>query len=123
MAENTPFEFNVTMTRGDARTIPLEFYEDDDTTPEDITLWEFFYTAKKSLRDSDENAAITLDPLDLVPYDTNKVDIPITEILSKIPPGEYKQDIQVKNFSGTFTAGRGLLVIEDEVTERTAALP
>lgn len=122
MAENTPFTLNVKMTRGDARTIPLEFYEDDDTTPEDILLWEFFYTAKKFMRDSDANAAITLDPLDIVPYDTNKIDIGITETLSDIPPGDYHQDIQAKNASGTFTVAIGILTIEDDVTKRSAAL-
>lgn len=122
MAENIDFEFDIVVTRGDARELPLEFYDDDESDL-DVTTWSFFYTAKESNSDTDADAVVTKDPLDLVVYDTNKVKLMLSETDTDINPQDYIHDLQVINSAGTLTIGKGKLVIEEQTTVRVAAMP
>ena len=125
MAENAHFKLDIKVTRGDTRTVPIEFL-DSDGGQEDVSLDEFFYTAKKSIKDSDEDAAILIEPSQIVavvnPVVKNKINIILTELNTNLEPGDYHHDIQRKNDDGILTIGRGFLTIEDRVTIRTAAL-
>lgn len=128
MAKNLHFNFDLVVTRGDTRTIPLRFYKANGD-PEDISTWLFFYTAKESLEDTDENAAITIDPDALVPVtnpddtpDVNTVYIVLTSGLTDIAAQSYYQDIQIVNGSDVNTYAMGTLIIEDGVTKRKVAL-
>lgn len=122
MAENIHFDFDLVITKGDYREVPFEFYEEDDSGTV-ITTWSFFYTAKSSITDTDANAAITKDPLDLPPYETFKMKLILTEEDTDIPAGEYIQEIQTINSLGVQTIAVGKLVIEEQVTIRDEALP
>lgn len=128
MARNIHFDFDILMTRGDSRSIPIEFF-DGDGNVEDISTWNFFYTAKVSLEDDDADAVIMLDPADLVPVvgsdgpTLSQIFIVLTHDITKdVPARDYFHDIKVINGAGTATYAMGVLTIEDGVTDRSAAL-
>ncbi len=116
MAENTHFEFDIVITRGDSRTYPLEFYQNDGTTAEDVSLWEFFYTAKASLKDADGDAAITLDPDDFTLKNPgagdNEIDLIFTQTMTDVAPKDYHHDFQIVNSFGVSTFFKGKITIE-----------
>lgn len=129
MAENTNFKWDVKVTRGDTRTIPIEFLNAIGEQ-EAVGASQFFYTAKKSIRDADEDAAIAIDPVDIVavanlvsPFALNHIDIELTEAHTDLEPGDYYQDIQRRDMTGNLHFAIGVLTIEKRVTVRTAALP
>ena len=122
MAENIAFDFDLVITKGDDRETPFEFYQEDGTTDLDVTAWSFFYTAKETITDTDANAAITKDPLDIAPYDTNKIKLILSKTDTILDAGEYVHEIQAINSLGVQTIAVGKLVIEDQVTIREVAL-
>lgn len=122
MAENIAFDFDLVITKGDDRETPFEFYQEDGVTDLDVTTWSFFYTAKSTVTDTDADAAITKDPLDLAPYDTNKMKLILSKTDTILTPGEYIHEIQAINSLGVQTIAVGSLTIEAQVTIREVAL-
>jgi len=124
MAQNVYFPLDVKVTRGDSRSIPLEFY-DAAGDPEDVSTWDFFYTAKGSLEDPDADAIVALDPSDLVPFGTgpHQVTINLTEVHTDVNAKTYKHDVKAVTPIGTLTLAMGDLIIEDRVTIRDTEAP
>lgn len=116
------------VVQGDTGTITLVF-EDDAVPPQavDITLWDFYYTAKINVNDDDSDAMIKLEPGDVVKTDsgagggnpdTATFTLPAADTAA-MTSGTYYQDIQVIKDSGrVYTIVKGSLVIEDQVTQR-----
>lgn len=125
MAENVHFKLDVKVTQGDTRSIPLEFF-DANGDQLDVDGVSFFYTAKKSIKDTDANAAIVIEPALIVPTANptvkNKITITLTAVNTNLPPGDYHHDIQQVDGNGTLTVAKGTLTIEEQVTQRTAPL-
>lgn len=111
------FELNKTIAQGDDRIIKLVF----DTTVQD---WEFYYTAKKKHTDTDAEAAITVNPSEVLYSEsvtdyTNTVEIPLSSLATNIEPGNYIHDIKVLKPGGVVnTIATGKLVINPHVTKR-----
>ena len=111
------FELNKTITQGEDRVIKLVF----DTT---VQEWDFFYTAKYKHSDTDADAAITVNPSEVifstsaVDY-TNVVEIPLSSAKTNIEPNLYIHDIRVlKPGSIVNTLATGKLRINPTVTKR-----
>jgi hypothetical protein len=125
---NVHFKFNLTITQGDDR--PLEFVFDDEAgAPVDISANDYFYTAKPlaSLETdtADAAAVLKLEPTDFTKSDsgsgtTDKLTATLS-VPATLAAGTYQQDLQKKDASGNIvTIGRGQLVVEAQVTQRTA---
>jgi len=123
---NISFRFNLTITQGDDRALVFVF-SDDDGNPVDISTWEIFYTAKADYADPDVEALIALEPADFTASDSGTGTI--DRVTANIPAsatgamaaGTYYQDLQVKKAGGLVsTIGRGQLVIDAQVTQRTS---
>jgi len=111
------FDLNKVIAQGDDRVIKLIF---DQT----ITDWEFYYTAKYNFSDTDANAAIALNPSDMllsmsvVDY-TNTLEIPLGALVTNIEPGKYVHDIKVIKSGGPVnTIAKGTLTVNPHVTKR-----
>lgn len=122
---NVAFRFNLTITAGDDRQLQFVF-SDAAGNPVDVSAWDFFYTAKSDITQSDDDAALVLDPADWTVSDSGSgTDDTVTAVLpasaTAIAAGTYLQDVQVKKADGTIiTIGRGQLVVESQVTQRTS---
>lgn len=125
MAKNVHFPFDLIITEGDDRTVTMTF-TDASGDPQDISGWDFFYTAKSAVSDDDASAVVSLDPVDFTKSDsgtgtTDTVEFKIQLAPNSVSPGTYEQDIQTKDASGNITTiGRGQLVVEAQVTQREA---
>lgn len=123
---NVAFAFNLTITAGDDRQIQFVF-SDGTGDPVDVSGWEFFYTAKSTVADDDVDASVALDPADFTIDDSGggtddraTATIPAAST-GAMSAGTYQHDLQVKKPDGSITTiGRGQLVIEDQVTQRTS---
>lgn len=124
---NVNFPFNLTINQGDDREVIFIFTEDDDTTPIDIALWDFFYTAKSSSADLDAAAIISLEPADFIKSASGGV---VLDTITFVIPasatgaaavGTYVQDLQrTIAAASVLTLGIGQLIIEAQVTQRTS---
>jgi hypothetical protein len=125
MSENIHFPFNEIITEGDDRTITMTFTQADGVTPQDITTWNFFYTAKSSTDDVDGSAVLSLDAVDFTKSDsgggtTDTITFTLELASGPVLPGTYEQDLQIVVGGAPATIGRGQLVVEAQVTIREA---
>jgi len=122
-SDNVHFDFNLTITQGDDR--PLEMiFADAAGAPVDISTWNFFYTVKENYSDLDAAAKISLDPVDFTKSDSgsgtvDKISATIS-VPASLAAGSYYQDLQKVVGSTVTTIGRGQLIVEAEVTQRTS---
>ena len=91
--------------------------------PEDITAWDFFYTAKEDVSQSDGIAKLSLDPVDFTKSDsglgtTDTITFTLELAVLPVVPGTYEQDLQTVISGAVSTIGRGQLVVEAQVTDR-----
>jgi hypothetical protein len=125
MSDATYFPLNLTIVQGD--DVPMTFLFSQDGVPLDISSWLFYYTAKAAYDDVDASAKITVNPTAM----TLSASIPagtvdkLTFVLPKastvlMAAGYYYQDLQVIRTGLVTTLGRGLLVVEAQVTIRNA---
>lgn len=123
--ENTLFtgncaEHDLCIVKGDDKNYRLVFTV--GTAPLNLTGYTVFFTLKDDLDDSDEQAKIQVivtvhtDP-------TNGItNIPLTNVQTKIPTGNYVYDIQLRDPIGKITTViRGQASVVYEVTDRIAA--
>lgn len=126
----TYFSLDMEISKGDPIIIPLVF-EDEDGVAVDITSWDFYYTLKASLSDTDANAVATLRPDDpgivksadpVGGATTNRVDLIVESaaLTALVVDTTYYHDIQVVPGDGrTYTYAKGTLKPTYEVTEDT----
>lgn len=125
MSDATYFPLNATIVQGD--DVPMTFVFSQAGVPVDISAWLFYYTVKANYADVDASAKITVNPAAM----TLSASIPagtvdkLTFLLPKastalLTAGTYYQDLQVIRSGLVTTLGRGLLIVEDQVTIRTA---
>ena len=126
MSDVTYFPLNLTIVQGD--DVPMTFLFSQDGVPLDISSWLFYYTAKAAYADVDASAKIAISPgasmvlSASVPAGT--VDT-LTFVLPKastvlMAAGNYYQDLQVIRAGLVTTLGRGLLIVESQVTIRNS---
>lgn len=125
MSDATYFPLNLTIVQGD--DVPMTFLFSQDGVPLDISSWLFYYTAKAALADLDVAAKIIVNPTSM----TLSASIPagtvdkLTFLLPKastaaMAAGTHYHDLQVIRSGVVTTLGRGSLVVEAQVTIRTA---
>lgn len=125
MLPSTYFQMDFAIVQGDDKLVPFIFAEEDGT-PVDISGWDFFYTAKSSVSDDDTDALISVEPTDMIKSDsgtgvTDTVTVPISRVdTAAMTPGQYVHDLQVSKDGRIYTYGKGTLVIEEQVTQRTS---
>ena len=131
------FPLNEEVIRGDDYPLEFIFYDeasDGTLTPTDISLFNWHYTAKRSLSDADDDATIVLDTADMTldadPDTTknptavvNRLTLWLPSTITATMSGDYVHDLQsVEIASGRIqTRGIGQLTITDQVTQRTTA--
>ena len=114
---------NLFIKKGDDKYFILTF-KDNDQQVIDISTWVVFFTAKKNIGDTDEEAVIKknvgpgeeeehFDP-------TNGITkIHLTHVDTNINTGNYYYDIQIKKENGDIvTILTGLLIVTNEITRR-----
>ena len=120
---NIHFDFNLTITQGDDRPLELVFV-DAAGDPVDISAWDLYYTVKAALSDTDPNAEIKLEPGDFTKSDSGSGTVDKLTATISVPAalavGTYEQDLQRIDSGTVTTIGRGQLVVESEVTQRTS---
>ena len=122
------FDLAMEVTQNDPIIITMLF-EDDSKNPVDIDSWDFYYTIKASLSDSDDDAVAKLRPGDagIVKSSypaglgfSNRVDLILEPAaVSGLAVGtQYYHDVQVVPDDGRpYTYAKGKLVVTFEVTE------
>lgn len=120
------FDLAMEVTQGDPVIISMVF-EDDSKNPVDIDTWDFFYTIKASLSDSDDEAVAKLRPGDSgivkSAYPSglgfnNRVDLILEPVAGLVAGNQYFHDVQVVPDDGRpYTYAKGKLVVTFEVTE------
>lgn len=124
-------EMNHTVTQGDDFTFETAYYEEDDTTPVDISTWKFAFTVKPAIDADDTDAAayIAVDTADMViDEDTevtgggidNRVSFRVNRSVVKlIPVGTYPCDFQAIDAADNLqTHGLGDFVVEAQPGRR-----
>jgi hypothetical protein len=128
--ENLHFTYDLRLTQGDDRSIVMVF-EDDAGTPAPVEIdgWEFLYTAKRvhdtSVVDATgvflvEDATIFRSLTGVgVTYDT--ITIPIDKAQTDlVVPGNYLHEVQRTVTGKDDTIMKGTLVVDPQVTNRSA---
>jgi hypothetical protein len=122
------FDLGMEVPEGDPIIIPMVF-KDENSDPVDITDWDFFYTIKADLDDSDDDAIAKLRPGDpgIVKSEyptglgtTNRVDLIVeaAALTGLARDTEYFHDVQVIPDDGRpYTYAKGILSVSYEVTE------
>ena len=114
------FPLNTTCVQGDS--VPYTFYfTDGNGVPLDVSSWQFFFTVKTNLSDSDDDALVALDPSDMTISDGNgtKDKLEFTAESAGIAVGTKYQDLQTVRSGIIKTIGKGQFVVEAQVTVRT----
>jgi hypothetical protein len=85
---------------------------------QNTTGWKFYYTLKTDLDDvTDDSSALIKKEANGLNYDL--VDLSLTKDETKLAPGKYKYDIQVKtNLNIVLTLVQGKIKIKKSVTNR-----
>jgi hypothetical protein len=110
---------NFSLIRGDDRTFALEFKKDG--VPQDITGWTIFFTLKRSLYDSDNDALIKKTVTVHTDPTNGKTEFSITSAETDSLSGTYYYDIQYKDTGNKInTVMIGTMNFQEDVTRRTS---
>jgi len=110
---------NFKLVRGDDRTFALEFKKDGVAW--DITGWTVFFTLKKNISDSDDDAAIKKTITVHTDPTNGKTEFSITSSETDLLSGIYDYDIQYKDTGNKInTAMIGKMSFKEDVTRRTS---
>lgn len=125
MSEAGYFPLNTTVVQGDDLPFTLYFTDDDDL-PIDISTWDFFYTVKEAFADADTEAKVQLQPSDFTVSNGDGTNDKLTFLVPKastavMDAGDYYQDLQTIRSTLVTTLGKGVFVVEDQVTVRVVA--
>lgn len=105
--------------RGDDKVYTVTV-KDENQDPIDITGWTIYFTLKKSLTDSDDDALIKKDVTSHIDAVNGLSEIILLNTDTDITPGKYYYDIQIKDtLNHITTLIRQTLVIRSEATRRT----
>lgn len=108
---------NLTFYRGDDNTITLKFMDGD--TPKDITGWTIFFTLKKKIDDSDDDAVLKKDITSHTNAAQGETEIPLLDTNTNDLAGIYHYDIQSKDDSGIIkTVIKGEINFIKDITRR-----
>jgi len=110
---------NLRLFRGDDYTISLEFTEGG--VAKDITDWTIYFTLKKNLDDSDDDAVLKKDVTEHSDPTHGKTEIVLTNSDTDALAGVYDYDIQYKDNSTPAivkTVITGKMTVEKDVTRR-----
>lgn len=109
---------------GKERTTSLVYTFKLNGVSTNISSWDFYFTAKSLLTDTDANAKIKKEPIDCIktasiPLGTvDTVSINLDSADTNITEGSYFFDVVYKDGSNITTVHRANLVIEPQVTQR-----
>lgn len=113
---------NLTINQGDDQAISI-FVEDETTgQPQDITGWKFYFTAKRRITDSDDDAVLKKDVTDHIDPTEGLSAIPLTAAETKVvDEGVYLYDVQAKDELGNIITlvNCGRCIVIPEVTQRS----
>jgi hypothetical protein len=115
--------------QGDDFTFEIAYYEDDDTTPIDVSGWSFYFTVKPAVDedDTDAEAYIAADPADFtIDEDVtgsgtdNRASFAVADtVIQAIPVGTHVADFLAVDDAGRKqTQGYGDFRILPQVTRR-----
>lgn len=125
------FVMDNTVTQGDDMPYSM-FFTDDDDAPMDISTWQFFHTVKASNSDTDDDALSTTDPLEFTVSNGDGINDKLSWLVSRAltinwplttATSQHQQDLQVIRSGVLRTWAKGVVVVEDGTTTRTAAMP
>lgn len=106
--------------KGDDCDFELTF-KDVDGNVIDITDATVFFTVKKKLTDSDDDAVIKKEITDFADPTSGIAILTLTDTDTEISARSYYFDIQLKDNLGKITSTQaGKLIVSQDVTERTA---
>ena len=115
---STPTSRNLYLTRGDDKYYILTF-TDSNGDPIDITGWIIFFTVKRDLDDTDDEALIKKDITSHTDPTNGQTRIHLTNDDTDLI-GSYYYDIQVKKSDGTIiTILEGAITFKKDITQRT----
>jgi len=113
------FANKLEIVRGDTVTYTLNFVNSDDS-PKNLTNCEVFFTVKKYLSDSDDNAIIKKDFSNFNNPASGIAILELTHTETNVEAGEYYFDMQLKNSDGKiYTIMNGIYNIIQDVTLRS----
>lgn len=109
----------LTLKRGDTFVRTL-YFEDENGNALDITGWTIYFTVKKSIDDSDDDAIIKKDITSHTDPENGKSELELTPTETAQSPGTYCFDIQIKDTQGKIlTILEGEIIFTKDVTQRT----
>lgn len=107
---------NIECYRGDTHTLHLTFSAND--VPLDLTGKTVYFTVKRELTDTDEEAIIAKTVSSFVDPTDGEVNIELTSE-DTTPAGDYWYDIQLRYTGGSIVSSkRGRFIINQDVTLR-----
>lgn len=109
----------IEVIRGDDLTIELALTEEDGT-PVNLTGTTVFFTVKKKLADSDEDAVISKEVTDHTEPENGVAVISLDNDETDIAAGIYHWDIQILNAGKISSINYGIFRVIPDVTRRTA---
>ena len=106
--------------RGDNQPYTLSFLQADGITPLPITGWKIYFTMKRHLADSDDDASLKVDVTEHDDPENGLTSIHLSNgQTDSLKPGNYFYDIQVKKLDGTIkTLVAGQIKVLADVTRR-----
>lgn len=112
--------FTISIIKGDTSNITVTF-TDENSTAIDLTGSTVFFTVKKALSDSDDNALIKKDITSHTDAVNGITEIILTPTDTSINSGSYKADLQIKNATGDIMSTEvGTVTVTQDVTIRTS---
>src|SRR3990167_866883 len=95
--------------RRDDTDLELTF-TDVDGNPIDLTGCTVFFTAKRRVKDVDDDAVISTELDEFEAPETGVCTIPLTDVETDITPGNYYYDVQLKDTSNKIASSvKGIL--------------
>ena len=112
---------DIEIVRGDDEAIELEFVNESDNTPVNLTGSTVMFTVRTNTDDtSDDNAIIKKDVLTHSDPTHGKTTINLLHTETAVQAGNYKYDVQYKDTDGKIkTLLIGDIAIVQDVTKRT----
>lgn len=109
----------ITIKRGDSATLDVSF-KDSAGANVNLTDSVVFFTVKRRVGDSDDDAVITKDIEDIETPASGKVEVVLSPTNTSELAGAYFYDIQLKDKDGNITSSdKGKLIVEKDITIRT----
>lgn len=109
----------LTIIRGDDTTLTVTFTYDDGSAV-DITNAKVFFTVKKKVTDSDDDALIAKMVDEHTDADGGITEIELTHTDTSVKVGRYYFDLQVVTTAGkVLSISFGEFVVQADITQRT----